>query len=76
VGIAAAHNVDPDGRFALDSVIDALKPMVEPSGPKRIEIEGRVRRELRLSGETAGLTTVRPWSDNETLKALLCLSST
>src|SRR5579862_9581353 len=71
VRIAAAHHVDVYGRLALDAVVDALQPVVEPTLLECLEIDGRIGRELRLSGEVGFRTTVSPRANDEALQAVL-----
>ena len=71
VRIAAAHDVDPDGRLAVHSVVYALQPVIEPPQVKRREVERRVRGELRFAGVARVLTAMNPRSDDQPLQALL-----
>src|ERR1700680_4227284 len=74
VAAAAAHDVNANGRFALHAVVHALEPMIEPALLERIEVDGRIRRELRLSGVAYARTAVSPGTDDEPLRALLVLA--
>src|ERR1700680_935963 len=74
VAAAAAHDVNANGRFALHAVVHALEPMIEPALLERIEVDGRIRGELRLSGVAYARTAVSPGTDDEPLRALLVLA--
>ena len=71
VSVAAAHNVNPDGRFAIHAVVDALQPVIEPSQMERIEIQRRIVRELGFSRVSIVLAAMNPRPDNQPLEALL-----
>ena len=64
VRIAAAHDIDTNGRLAVHSVVDAFQPMVEPAQVEGPEIERGVFGELRFAGEVAVLRAVNPRPDD------------
>ena len=71
VGVASAHHIDPHGRLAIHSVVDAFQPVIEPAQLKLREIERGILGKLRFAGVVQALRTMDPGADDESLKALL-----
>ena len=69
--ISAAHDVNPHGRLAIDSVVHALQRMVEPAQLEGHEVEGRVVCELRFTREADAGRLMNPGTRDEPLQALL-----
>ena len=69
--VPAAHHEDAHGCAALDPVVRALQPAVEPALAERVHVESRVGAELGVAGERHLLSAVRPRPDDQPVRATL-----
>jgi len=73
MAIAAAHDKDADRWLAIHSIADVLEPVIEPALFESIEVNGRIRTKLRLSGVAPGASAMRPRPHDEPLQTFLRL---
>src|SRR5262249_29689898 len=73
VRISPGHDEDPDQWLAVDSVVDAFEPALEPAQSQRVEINRRGGAKLRLARVAPGLSAVGPRPHDQSLRALLGL---
>src|SRR6516225_5361152 len=71
VRVPSAHHVDPHRRLAVDTVVDALEPPIEPAQLEGVEIDGGIGRELRVPRVAETRAAVGPGAYDESLQALL-----
>src|SRR6185369_1878424 len=73
VAVATAHHEDTHRRLAIDAVVRALEPAIEPAELERLDVDGGIAAELRLAREAAPLPAVRPRPHDQAQRALLRL---
>src|SRR3989449_2872246 len=71
--VAATHDEDADRRSAINTVLDALQPAIEPALPEWIEIESSLGSKLRFPGKTLRLASVSPRAHDESNRPFLGL---
>src|SRR2546425_6816831 len=65
VAVASTHDEDADRRFAINTVLDALQPRIEPALPECIEIESSLGSKLPFPRKTFRLASVSPRAHDE-----------
>src|SRR6516164_6391870 len=71
VRVPSSHDVDAHRRLAIDAVVDALEPAIEPTQLEGVEIDGGIGLELRVAGVAETRAAVGPGADDEPLQTLL-----